>query len=126
MNREQREAIAAAIRDAEDGTTSRIAVRVVPDKTVDAFERAKHEFERVGLHRHVASNAALILVAPKARRFAMLGDRALHERVGDDFWNDLVRKSQPYFARGQIFEGILFAVDRIGEAVHEHFPEAAE
>ncbi len=126
MNREQRDAIAAAIRDAEDGTTSRIAVRVVGDKAVDAFGRAKHEFERAGLHRHEAENAALILVAPKARRFAILGDRALHERVGDDFWNDLVKKSQPYFARGQLFEGILYAVDRIGEAVHEHFPETAE
>jgi uncharacterized membrane protein len=126
MNREQRDAIAAAIRDAEDGTTSRIAVRVVLDKTVDAFGRAKHEFERAGLHRHEAENAALILIAPKARRFAILGDRALHERVGDDFWNELVKKSQPYFARGQLFEGILYAVDRIGEAVHEHFLEAAK
>jgi uncharacterized membrane protein len=126
MNREQRDAIAAAIRDAEDGTTSRIAVRVVPDKTIDAFDRAKHEFERVGLHRHEAQNAALILVAPKARRFAILGDRALHERVGDDFWSGLVKRSQPYFARGQLFEGILYAVDRIGEAVREHFPEETE
>jgi uncharacterized membrane protein len=126
VNREERDAIAAAIRDAEDGTTSRIAVRVVPDKTVDAFERAKHEFQRVGLHRHEGENAALILVAPKARSFAILGDRALHERVGNDFWNDLVKRSQPYFARGQLFEGILYAVDRIGEAVHEHFPDAAE
>ena len=46
----------------------------------------------MGLHRHETENAALILVAPKARRFAILGDRALHDRVGDDFWNDLVEE----------------------------------
>jgi uncharacterized membrane protein len=122
----QRDAIAAAIREAENGTTSRMAVRVVLDAMVDALARAQHEFERVGLHRHEAANAALILVAPRARRFAVIGDRALHERVGDAFWGDVVEKSQPYFARGQVFEGILYAVDRVGEAVRSHFPEATK
>lgn len=126
MTLEQRDAIAAAIREAEDGTTGRIAVRVVLDARVDPLARAQHEFERVGLHRHEAANAALILVAPRARRFAVIGDRALHERVGDAFWDDLVHKSRSYFARGQMFEGILFAVDRIGEAVHSHFPATIE
>jgi uncharacterized membrane protein len=126
VTRPERDAIARAISDAEEGTTGRIAVRVIPDRSVDAFERAKTEFARVGLHRHAAANAALILVAPKARRFAVIGDRALHELVGDAFWNDVVAKSQPYFARGEVSAGILYAVGQIGEALHAHFAEPAE
>ncbi len=125
MTRAERDRIAAAISAAEDGTTGRIAVRVIPDSTVDAFERAKSEFRRVGLHRHQNANAALILVAPKARRFAVIGDRALHERVGDSFWTAVVADSEPYFARGEVTGGIVYAIGRVGEALHAHFASPA-
>jgi uncharacterized membrane protein len=126
VTRAERATIARAIAEAEDGTTGLIAVRVIPDRDVDAFERAKREFGRVGLHRHPQNNAALILVAPKAQRFAVLGDRALHERVGDAFWRETVAESQSYFARGAIADGILAAVRRIGGALHAHFAAPVE
>jgi uncharacterized membrane protein len=121
VRRSERNAIARAIAKAEDGTSGRIAVRIVPDASVDALKRAKHEFGRVGLHRHRHANAALILVAPKARSFAVIGDRALHQRVGDEFWNGLVRETQPYFARGEISGGVIAAVARLGEALKVYF-----
>jgi uncharacterized membrane protein len=123
VTKAQQATISAAIAAAEDGTTGRIAVREIPDRSVDAFERAKREFGRIGLQRHEHANAALILVAPKARRFAIVGDRALHERVGDAFWNDVVEKSTPFFARGETDAGILYAVARLGEVLHAHFAE---
>jgi uncharacterized membrane protein len=123
MTRDERAAIARALADAEDGTTGRIGVRVIPDSRVDAFERAKREFKRARLHRHGYENAAMILVAPKAHRFAIIGDRLLHHRVGDEFWRDVVEQTQPYFSRGAIQEGIVYAVGRIGEALHAHFPQ---
>ena len=125
MTRSERDAISHAIADAEDGTSGRIAVRIIPNANVDALEQAKHEFGQIGLHRHEHGNAALILVAPKARRFAVIGDRALHERVGDEFWNDVVKGSEPYFVRDAVPEGIRYAVGRLGEALHEHFAEPA-
>ena len=44
----------------------------------------------------------------------MIGDRALHARVGDEFWNDVVETSRPYFARGETLQGIVHAVGRVG------------
>ena len=122
MTGDERERIAKAIAKAEAGTTGRIAVRVIPDREVDAFERAKAEFGRHGLQRHEHANAALVLVAPKAKRFAIVGDRALHERVGDAFWNDVVNSVQPIFAREAVADGIIAAVERIGRELHAHFP----
>jgi len=124
VTRAERDGIRRAIAAAEEGTTGRIAVRVIPDGAVEAFERAKAEFGRVGLHRHGARNGALILVAPKARRFAIVGDAALHERVGDEFWNGVVRDATPYFAGGRNADAIVFAVGRIGDALHAHFASA--
>lgn len=121
MNREDQLEIGRAIAEAEGGTSGRIAVRSINSPGVDAFERAKAEFHKIGLHRHAPRNAALILVAPKARRFAVIGDTALHEQVGDEFWNDVVKESQPFFARGEIKAGILYAIARLGEAFRAHF-----
>jgi uncharacterized membrane protein len=123
VTRAQRETVARAITKAEDGTTGRIAVRVIPDRDVDAFERATREFGEIGFHRHEPANAALILVAPKAQRFAVIGDRELHQRVGDAFWQELVEESRPYFARGATTEGILHAIERIGGALQTHFAQ---
>ena len=55
----------------------------------------------------------------------MIGDRALHERVGDAFWSDVVKESQPFFARGETQAGILYAIARIGEALRQNFAEPA-
>jgi uncharacterized membrane protein len=118
--------VAQAIARAEEGTTGRIAVRIVPHKQLEAFEHAKREFGQTGLHLHEHENAALVLVAPKARQFAVLGDRALHERVGDAFWNRIVDEMQPYFRRNAIADGIVHAVDELGVVLHEHFPAGRE
>ncbi len=126
MTRNERAAIARALAQAESGTTGRIGVRVVPDRDVDAFERAKREFVRAGLHRHAQENAVLILVAPKARRFAIVGDRALHQRVGDTFWRDVVAETEPFFARGALLDGIVYAVAKTGDALRAHFPDGAQ
>jgi uncharacterized membrane protein len=120
VTRSERDQIARAIREAEDGTSGRIAVRIVPDPAVDAFERAKLELGHAALHRN-SDASALVLVAPQARVFAVIGDRALHERVGPQFWQDIVAEAQPYFARGALTEGILQAIMRLGAALKTHF-----
>jgi uncharacterized membrane protein len=117
--------IARAIAAAEDGTTGTIAVRVVNDKHIDAIEMAKHEFAHFGMDKHVAANAALVLIAPRARQFAVIGDSALHARVGDDFWKQLTVEMRRYFAYDQMTEGVIHAIERVGEQLHTHFPSAA-
>jgi uncharacterized membrane protein len=117
--------IERAIRDAERGTTGHVVVRLVPEADLDAFARAKDEFERAGLHQARERNVALVLVAPKARKYAVLGDTALHERVGDAFWEALVEEMRPYFAGNRAADAIVHAVDRIGTELRRHFPVSA-
>lgn len=125
MNRLRRGRVAGAIREAEAGTTGHIAVRIVPDRDVDAFARAKEEFESAGLHAAEHRNAALILVAPRARRYAVLGDKALHERVGVAFWQQVVDEMRPELARNHVDTAVLHAIHRVGVELHRHFPKAA-
>ena len=121
MTHKDRERINDALRAAEAGTSSLIFVRVIPDDSVDAFERAKSEFLTRGLHTHPAANAALILVAPKSRAFAVIGDRALDERVGQKFWDDLVVEMSAAFKTETPTDAIVKGIKRLGEALHTHF-----
>jgi len=114
--------IEAAIAEAESQTSGCIAVRIVSGTGVDALERAKADFQEAKLHETQDRNAALVLVAPHARTFAVLGDQAIHERVGEPFWQDLVDEMKPFFVRGEIAGGIVHGVTQIGHALRTHFP----
>jgi len=113
--------IRRAIDEAERGTSGRIGVRVVAGKTADALEDARKHFLHARLHEHAHRNAVVFFVAPKARRFAVVGDDAIHDRVGDAFWQQLVAEMQPYFARGEMTQGLVHGIERVGAKLREHF-----
>lgn len=121
MNRVDGERIRRAIDEAQRGTTGRIGVRIVDTKHADALEEARAQFVRARLHEHEHHNAVAFFVAPRSRRFAVVGDEAIHERAGDAFWRALVDEMQPYFARGEMTEGLVHGIGRVGEQFREHF-----
>jgi uncharacterized membrane protein len=111
-----RDRIRQAIDAAERGTTGRIAVRIFNGHTENALDEARKHFEKQRLHHHQHRSGVLFLVAPRARKFAVLGDQAIHERVGDAFWKKVVDEMQPYFAKGQTTEALELGIARMGEA----------
>lgn len=115
--------IRAAIDAAEAETTGRIAVRIIPHETEDALATAERELGRAGLHKHHHRNAIIFLVAPKSRRFAVYGDKAIHERVGDPFWRDVVEEMTPHFQGEDLTGGLIAGIERAGEQLHAHFPK---
>ncbi len=125
MRRADRQKIADALSRAGAGTSAHISVHVVPDSSIDVLERAKSAFFATALHERSGADAALILVAPTARAFAVIGDRALHERVGQAFWDDLVVAMTAAFKTGSPADAVVLGVDRLGRALREQFPASA-
>ena len=116
-----REAIAAA----EEGTTARIGVHVSEKDVRDALAHAEDRFQDAKMHRHPHGNAVLILVAPKARKVAVFGGPAAHERLGDTFWNDLDAEMSPLFAQNGPTDALVLGIGRLGKALREQFPAEA-
>jgi uncharacterized membrane protein len=114
--------IRSAIRTAEEGTSGRIGVHVSDRRVMDAFDHARAHFQRAGLHQHPDANAVLFVIAPKSRKFAVYGGDAIHARLGDAFWNELVAAMTPYFADGRLTEGLIHGIDRVGSQLRLHFP----
>jgi len=116
------EGIVAAIRDAELKTTGQIRVRISPKHIDDAVAAAQAEFLRQGLEKSPERNAVLIFVAPRAHKFAVFGDEAVHARCGDAFWRELAGAMSEYFRRSEFTPGIIHGVQKAGELLARHFP----
>jgi uncharacterized membrane protein len=114
--------IVAAIRDAELKTTGQIRVRVSPKHIEDAVAAAQTEFLRLGLQKFPERNAILIFVAPRAHKFAVFGDEAVHAQCGAAFWRELAEAMEVYFRRSEFTPGIIHGVQKAGELLAQHFP----
>ena len=67
-------------------------------------------------------NAALVYIAIKDKQLAVFGDEGIHQKVGDAYWENEVKKMIAAFNRNNITEGISQCVKSIGEALCTHFP----
>jgi putative membrane protein len=85
-------------------------------------EAALMEFYSSGIYRTREENGILIYLSCLERRVVVLGDRGIHQKMGDHHWNEvrdtIIRGIRSRRAR----EGICEAIERCGKALAEHFP----
>jgi uncharacterized membrane protein len=111
-----------AIREAEKTTSGEIRVVVARHRTGNPVAAAQRHFDKLGLARAGHRHAVLILVSPRSRNFAVVGDKGVHERCGESFWTELAAAMGGYFRRGEFTEGVVHGVGRAGALLAEHFP----
>jgi uncharacterized membrane protein len=115
--------IEAAIRSAERRTSGQIRVAVARFYFWGSVRRAADAaFVRLRMSRTRRRNAVLLFVAPRLRRFSVIGDSGIHERVNDEFWSQISDALQADFRGGDLTAGLLHAIDTVGDRLAEHFP----
>ncbi len=118
---EEKREIVEAIRAAEKNTTGEIRIHLDRKGGGDVMDRAKRIFHRQRMHRRKHRNGVLIYLSLADRSFAVLGDEAIHQRVGDSFWKEITQAMQQHFSSGQFLEGLKQAIREIGESFQKHF-----
>ncbi len=86
------ERIVQAIAAAEATTSGEIRVFIQRGEIDDPVLVAREQFERLGMTQTRERNAILIFVAPRAQKFAVIGDRGVDEKCGEPFWRDVNRR----------------------------------
>ncbi|MGD9549233.1 MAG: TPM domain-containing protein [Candidatus Krumholzibacteriia bacterium] len=122
---EERSRIAAAIGEAEELTSGEIRLyleRGVNDGAADPYARARQVFAGLKMHETAERNGVLIYLAVRSRRFAIVGDEELHNRVGEGYWTGIRDLMAEEFADGRFTEGLVAAIAAIGEKLGRHFP----
>ena len=111
-----------AIGEAEQKTSGQIRVLISHKSVADPVDAAQKEFVRLGLTKSSERNGVLIFVAPRTRKFAVIGDAGVHAKCGDEFWRELAKVMTEYFRKSEFTEGIIHGVRKAGELLAKHFP----
>jgi uncharacterized membrane protein len=122
LNQLQHDEIVEAIRQAEKGTSGEIRVFISHRQVTDPVIAAQAQFHALGMTKTRHRNGVLIFVAPRARKFAVIGDTAVHQRCGDSFWQALAAEMTEHFKKSQFSSGIVHAIRKAGELLAAHFP----
>ena len=67
-------------------------------------------------------NGVLIFVVPARRRFVILGDSGIHEKVGQPFWDKVTGAVSARFKEGDFTAGLVLGIDMIAGELRTHFP----
>lgn len=85
-------------------------------------ESAFREFYASGLYKTRDSNGVLIYLSLLEHRVVVMGDRGIHEKMGDEHWGSVRDTIIDGIRRGHPAQGIRAAVENCGKALADHFP----
>lgn len=86
--------INAAINEAERSTSAEIKVVVTRHCWGNLKDKAFKIFRKLDLHRTEQRNCVLVLLVVANREFLIYGDEGIHEKVGQDSWDDVRYRMQ--------------------------------
>jgi uncharacterized membrane protein len=122
LSRLDHDRVVSAIRAAENRARGEIRVHVTHKAVEDPQAAAKALFEKLGMTATADRNGVLLFVAPASRRFAVVGDKGIHDKCGEGFWKDVASAMEKDFRQGHFTEGIVKGVAKAGDALAAHFP----
>src|SRR5213594_5134062 len=109
------ERIKEAILKAELRTSGEIRVSVARLFWGNVHKAAEKAFVRMGITGTKDRNGVLFFVVPSRRKFVVLGDRGIHERVGQEFWDRVAAAVSEKFKDGDFTGGLVHGIEEVGE-----------
>jgi uncharacterized membrane protein len=115
--------IVQAIATAEAKTSGQIRIYIQRGTVGDAIAAAQKQFHKLGMANTHEHNGVLIFVAPRVQKFAVIGDRGVHEKCGDVFWRKLIDSMRLQFKNESFGDALVEAITEAGNLLAQHFPK---
>ncbi len=120
---DEKNQIIEAIRSAEKQTSGEVRIYVESRcRYVNPLDRAAEVFWMLKMEQTAERNGVLLYVAIKDRQLALFGDKGIHEKVGNAFWDEKVKKILTHIGKESYADAITRIIADIGEALRFHFP----
>jgi len=124
LSKLEHDQIVGAIRAAESKTSGEIRVYIQRGRlSTDPLISAQKKFHRLRMHKTRERNAVLIFIAPRAHKFAVVGDKAIHEKCGEEFWQRVVDAMREHFQNEKFSHAIVEGIEEVGKLLSTHFPQ---
>jgi uncharacterized membrane protein len=122
FTKEQQAQILASVREAEKETSGEIRVHIETSFTGDVLDRAAWVFKKLGMHKTDERNGVLFYLAVSDKKFAIIGDAGINEKVHDGFWDEISLLLQKNFRESKFTEGLAEGILMAGRQLKTHFP----
>ena len=122
FTKEEKEDITIAIKNAELDTSGEIRVHIENTCKGDAKDRAAYLFEKLSMHKTELRNGVLFYLAVKNRKFAILGDAGINQKVPEIFWDNIRDILLGHFREDKFTDGLVKGITMAGKQLKEHFP----
>jgi len=111
-----------AVREAELRTSAEVRVHLEDHIEGAILDHAALVFEQLGMHGTAKRNGVMIYVSVADHQMAVIGDKGIHQIVGDGFWNDVIAAMVPAFKEGTPAIGLVMGVGMVGDKLASLFP----
>ncbi|TSA29557.1 MAG: TPM domain-containing protein [Bacteroidetes bacterium] len=119
---QEQQQILGAIREAELNTSGEIRVHVENQCKSDVLDRAAYLFRQLNMHRTRLRNGVLFYLSVDDRKFAILGDVGLNQKVATTFWDEIQEEMAARFREGEFSRGLSEGIREAGKQLKTHFP----
>lgn len=122
LSDEELSRIKAKIAGAEKLTSAEIKLVIAKQCWTDIRRKALHILKKYNLSETHGRNCVLILLVMTNREFLIYGDQGIHEKVGQNFWDEVRETMVSAFNKNEIGEGLCLGIHLIGEKLAPFFP----
>jgi len=122
LSKDEQAQIVKAIESAELNTSGEIRVHLESLCNGDPFERAVYLFNKLKMHKTKDHNGVLIYVAFESKKFAIIGDSGINEKVPDNFWDREKELLLSFLREGEISKGLISVIEIAGNNLKSYFP----
>lgn len=126
FNAQNKEQIKSAIQTAENMTSGEIRVCVEKTCSTNPIDRAAYFFKKLKMDETKHRNGVLIYLASDDRKFSIIGDKGIHSKTGNLFWEDSRDVMKDHFKLGKITEGVVAAVLLVGMSLKKFYPHESD
>ncbi|RZS99859.1 TPM domain-containing protein [Aquimarina brevivitae] len=114
--------IIEAIRAAEQKTSGEIRVHIEQHTDKEVIERTMEVFHGLKMDNTSLRNGVLIYVAVEDHKFAIYGDKGIHDIVHQGFWDSTRDAIKSEFKKGNFTQGLINGIQMAGKELQQYFP----
>ena len=122
FTKDQKLAIIKAITQSELQTSGEIRLHIDSNCEVNVLDSATLIFRKLKMHKTELRNGVLFYLAVTDKKFAILGDKGINEKVPENFWDNIKELMLDHFKKQQFTEGLCKGIEMAGEKLKTHFP----
>lgn len=111
-----------AIALAESKTSGEVRVHLENTLSSDVLARAVEVFNQLGMNKTAERNGVLFYIAIKDKKFAVIGDKGIDEKVPAKFWDNVRDAVQEHFKNDDFVGGLALGVTMAGDELAKYFP----